>query len=187
MPNKHYETLFLGLKKNHPHSVALVQPISYLVRRVIYAALIVFMHDSPFFVTVALLCMSLALLAFVCSEHQWESSVVNWQHIVSEVGFYGCIILILYLSSVGIHSTTESDAIAWTMITVVFAFMLFNTVCIFVSSVRFLKLKILLLQRKYANLKRRRKSGKISPLMFVVDKDDDISKGGQTEDHNIED
>ncbi len=62
-------TFFLGLKKNHPHSVALVQPISYLVRRVIYAALIVFMNSMPFFLTVCLLTLSLILLAFVLAEH----------------------------------------------------------------------------------------------------------------------
>ena len=177
MPNKHYETLFLGLKKNHPHSVALVQPISYLVRRVIYAALIVFMHDSPFFVTVALLCMSLALLAFVCSEHQWESSVVNWQHIVSEVGFYGCITLIMYLSSVGIHSTTESDAIAWTMIALVFLVMLFNTVCLLYSSLRFTKLSMLHCKHNCFIAKmKRRKSCKIAPMNVNLEEKEEDKK-----------
>ena len=36
-----YKTLFYGLKKNDPHNVAIVQPLSFMLRRIIYAMVIV--------------------------------------------------------------------------------------------------------------------------------------------------
>ena len=97
----------------------------------------------PFFVTVTLLCMSLILLAFVLAEHQWESNLINWQHILSEIGFYTCIVLVLYLSSVGLHSSAESDVLGWTLISVVLTVMAINTICILTSTLKFFYLCIM--------------------------------------------
>ena len=38
-----YRTLFYGLKKNHPHNVAIVHPLLFLIRRIIYSIVIVYM------------------------------------------------------------------------------------------------------------------------------------------------
>ena len=40
-----YKTLHYGLKRNHERSVAIVHPLMFLTRRVIYAAVIVFLGD----------------------------------------------------------------------------------------------------------------------------------------------
>ena len=42
-----YSTLFLGLKLNHPHNVAILHPLSFLLRRVFFAVIIVFMPSQP--------------------------------------------------------------------------------------------------------------------------------------------
>lgn len=45
--NPRYETLFTGLKLNQPRNSAVVQPFTFIVRRILYAALIVFMPHLP--------------------------------------------------------------------------------------------------------------------------------------------
>ena len=41
--NPHYQTLFYGLKKNHPRQITVLYPIIYLLRRIVYIVLILFM------------------------------------------------------------------------------------------------------------------------------------------------
>jgi len=38
-----FKTLYYGLKMNHPHYVALVHPVVFLLRRILFATIIVFM------------------------------------------------------------------------------------------------------------------------------------------------
>ena len=61
----YYKTLFLGLKLNHPHNVAIMHPLFFLLRRVLYALIIVFLVDYPFFATTFLLLSCFAMLCFV--------------------------------------------------------------------------------------------------------------------------
>ena len=178
--NQNYSTLFFGLKKNHPHAVALVHPISFLIRRLIYAALIVFMHELPFFVTVILLCLSLALLCFLCVEHQWESALINWQHIVNEVGFYICLVLIFYLSSFGTINMAQSNAIGWTIIGLVITIMIFDVFCFMVFVYKFMRLRILRVYRYgFCSLFKTRKSKKIAPTAIQVEDLDKENKPAQ--------
>lgn len=37
-----YSTLFYGLKKNQPHNMAVLHPLVFVLRRVLYAAVILF-------------------------------------------------------------------------------------------------------------------------------------------------
>ena len=41
--NPRYKTLFYGLKKNHPRQITVLYPILYLLRRIVYIVLILFM------------------------------------------------------------------------------------------------------------------------------------------------
>ena len=75
--NPRYQTIFSGLKKNHSHNVALVHPMSFLLRRLVYAALIIFMFEMPLFVTLILLYASLGFLAYLLLESQWEDNIIN--------------------------------------------------------------------------------------------------------------
>ena len=117
--------------------------------------------------------MSLALLAFVLTEHQWDSTLLNWQHILSELGFYSCIVLVMYLCSVGLHDSNESDALGWTLIILVQVVMAINIVCIIVSYLIFCKLKC---RRCYAPQSRSRRLGrrlrKIVPIGALPESSD---------------
>ena len=64
----YYKTLFSGLKKNHSHNVAVLHPLAFLFRRVLYATIIVFMTNQPFFGSVALLTTCLMMLCFCVTE-----------------------------------------------------------------------------------------------------------------------
>ena len=67
--SRRYKTLFYGLKKNHPHNCALIHPIVFLLRRIIYTVIIIFMFDLPFYASLILLAISLALLGYVITEN----------------------------------------------------------------------------------------------------------------------
>ena len=42
-----YKTLYEGLKLNHPRNVAVIHPLFFLIRRILFACLIVFMPNIP--------------------------------------------------------------------------------------------------------------------------------------------
>jgi hypothetical protein len=93
--NRRYETLFYGLKKNHPHNCALIHPMAFLLRRIVYTMVIVFMFHKPFFGSMILLAISLSILGYVICESQWEDSLINQQHIVNEVALYICLVFVV--------------------------------------------------------------------------------------------
>ena len=66
--NSCYKTLFLGLKKNHPHNVAVIHPLIFLLRRVLYALIIVFMVNSPYFGSVLLMVSCFAMICYTVTE-----------------------------------------------------------------------------------------------------------------------
>lgn len=66
--NGRYETIFEGLKLNTAHNSALTEPIAFMIRRTIYAALIVFMPHMPQVATMALLVVCLAIFAINLAE-----------------------------------------------------------------------------------------------------------------------
>ena len=75
--NPRYSTIFYGLKKNHPHNVALVHPITFLLRRIVYSAIIIFMFHLPFFASLVLLILSLGFLMYVILERQWQDNLIH--------------------------------------------------------------------------------------------------------------
>ena len=42
-PNFVYKTLFYGLRRNHPHNVAVLHPLLFCLRRVLYAVAVIFL------------------------------------------------------------------------------------------------------------------------------------------------
>ena len=72
-----YKTLFFGLKKNHERNVAVVYPIIFLARRILYAVLILFVTRLPYLAIVILMLTCIAMLALISTEAQWEDSIIN--------------------------------------------------------------------------------------------------------------
>lgn len=58
MVNDRYRTLFYGLKRNHEHNVAVVFPVAFLLRRILYVTVILFLLKIPM--------LSLFILCFTC-------------------------------------------------------------------------------------------------------------------------
>ena len=74
-----YKTLFYGLKRNHEHNVAVLHPILFIMRRVIYSLVIIFMiGESVMFGALILILSTLFMLIFVATERQWKEKFVNW-------------------------------------------------------------------------------------------------------------
>lgn len=63
-----YRTLFNGLRKNHPHSATVVYPLTFLARRVIYSAIILFMSGVSFVGAFILSILCLFMIAYVIVE-----------------------------------------------------------------------------------------------------------------------
>jgi hypothetical protein len=67
--HKGYKTLFYGLKQNHERNVAVIHPLMYLLRRVVYALVIVFMDEITVWPVVIVMVSTLIMLAYALSEH----------------------------------------------------------------------------------------------------------------------
>ena len=63
-----YETLFFGLKRNHERNVAVTHPLMFMLRRIIYALVIVFMDEVMYYGVFIVMMSCLAMLAFACTE-----------------------------------------------------------------------------------------------------------------------
>ena len=136
--NPSYETLFLGLRKNHPHNVAVVHPLLFLVRRVMYALIIVFMVDEPFFGSVLLLLSCFMMLCFTVTEAQWEDSAMNSLHIANECSFYGvCLFLLLFTGMV--PSVYTRIFLGWCLIGFVICTIAYNMASVTYTSIKYLK------------------------------------------------
>lgn len=64
-----YKTLFYGLRHNHERNVAVIHPLMFMLRRIIYALVIVFMDKVMYYGVFIVMLSCLAMLAFACTEH----------------------------------------------------------------------------------------------------------------------
>ena len=145
--SKRYETLFLGLRKNHPHNCALVHPLAFLLRRLVFAAIIVFMFHMPFFATMILLVLNFGLLAYAVVERQWEDALTNQQHIVNETVFYVCLVLLVLFCDVSVDRDSH-QLLGWVLIGLIMALILYNLLVIGFVTVRFGRRQLLLCNYK---------------------------------------
>ena len=74
--NPRYKTLFYGLRRNHPHMAAVTHPLIFLVRRIIYSAIVLFMFHLPIVGTYLLCTICVGVIAFVIVEQQWEDHLI---------------------------------------------------------------------------------------------------------------
>ena len=66
---------------NHPRNVAVIQPLAFLLRRIIFAVIIVLMVNMMvhcIFGVFLLMLTCLFFLGFVITEMQWQSKWVNY-------------------------------------------------------------------------------------------------------------
>jgi hypothetical protein len=93
--NGRYKTLFEGLKLNQPHNSAVTYPFAFMLRRLVYAVAIVFMAHMPQIASLVMLCMTVAILAFILIENPWKDSQHQQLDIANEIFLYLVLTLIL--------------------------------------------------------------------------------------------
>lgn len=146
-PSDRYRTLFYGLKRNHPHSAAVMHPLIFLLRRIFYTSIVLFMINLPIIGAYILCVICLGMLAFIIVEKQWEESVISLQHVVNEIALY-LILLSVIGSSLPIASAAVSP-LGWFMIVVFLATLIFNMVIIVYLAILHLRMYLKRHRRKF--------------------------------------
>ena len=123
-----YKTLFFGLKHNHERNVAVIHPLMFLMRRIIYALVIVFMDDVMYYGVFIVMMSCLAMLAFALTEKQWNEPIINYQHIFNECTIY--IICLLLLCFSNFVTPPVRWFIGWILIGICFIYVIYNTIVI---------------------------------------------------------
>ena len=100
-----YSTFFTGLKRNHPRNVAVVNPLFFMLRRIIFVISVIYFIDQPIFSVITFLCLTLAMLAYGIHERQWELASINRQNIFNETILY--IVAVLFFAARGNFATVE--------------------------------------------------------------------------------
>ena len=122
--------------------MAVVHPLAFILRRVLFSFVIVLMvGDKVLFGTILLLLTCLFMLCFVAAEAQWEDNLINVQHFVNEVVLYVIFASLMCFSGV-LTKTKESAALGWLIIGLIFSFVIFNIVVIFFDLCMFIRLLI---------------------------------------------
>lgn len=92
-----HKTLYYGLKLNHARNVAIVHPVMFTLRRIIYALCIVLIATLPLLGVWIMLVGTLVMLAYAVTEWQWKARIINHQHIFNEITTYiVCIHLLMF-------------------------------------------------------------------------------------------
>ena len=88
-----------------------------MIRRLIYAALIVFIPHLSQIATMILLVTCLAILAFTLTEKPWSTPEMNKLALANETLLY--VLIILILASPSLTTDTGREALGWVIIAVV--------------------------------------------------------------------
>ena len=72
-----HKTLYYGLKLNHARNVAIVHPLMFTLRRIIYALSIVLIATLPLLGVWIMLVGTLLMLAYALVEWQWKARIIN--------------------------------------------------------------------------------------------------------------
>ena len=78
----------------------------------------------------------LLMLAYALAEHQWEDTIINYQHIVDESTIYIlCVLLLLFNNYI---SADMRYILGFLLIGICFAYVVYNTIVIIVYSLHLL-------------------------------------------------
>jgi len=136
-----YRTLFYGLKRNHPHSAAIVYPLTFLIHRIVYSAIVLFMAGLPMIGAYLMSIICILTIAYVIVEQQWEDSLIGRQQVFNEIALY-LILVIATVCALPLAPAALSP-IGWTLILIVLTTVVVNLVIIayftFPFLIRYLK------------------------------------------------
>lgn len=103
--SEYSKTLYYGLKLNHPRNVALLHPLMFTIRRLVYTLSIMLLADYQLYGVWLLMLGTCIMLIFAVTEMPWRDPLMNNQYIFNEVTIYlMCIMLLLFNSFVPIET-----------------------------------------------------------------------------------
>ena len=135
------KTLYYGLRLNHPRNVALLHPVMFTIRRLVYALSIVTLSNYPLFGVWLMMIGTCIMLAFALTEMPWRDPLVNNQHIFNELmTYFVCIILLLFNAHV---PTNTRITLGYGLIAIITIFLVYNGLIIVRKVTRLGQLMIL--------------------------------------------
>lgn len=167
--NQRYKTIFEGLKMNTAHNSAVIQPLSFMLRRIFYAALIVFMPHEPQVAMITLLSASVLMLAFAVHEKPWKDTEMQNLAVVNEVFFYVLLVLVLTCSCSTSRHSLESSILGWTIIAVVTLSIFVNLSVILANAWNHSKLLHTRYKNKQAHVAKKSKIASLSVELANLD------------------
>jgi len=131
--NPRYETIFYGLRHGTEKNVAIVHPIAFLLRRLIYAFIIVFTPEhQTFYSLVTLASLSIMMAAFVIAEKPWRYAETNKQHLMNELAIYFTMVISFVFTDRSLDGFT-ADLLGMFMITFIIGVIAYNVYLISVE------------------------------------------------------
>ena len=131
----------------------MVHPLAFVLRRVLYSIIIVFMvGDKVFFGALLLLLNCLFMLCFLASEAQWEDSLINRQHFFNEVVLYLVFAALMCFSGL-LTTVNESVSLGWLVIAIILTMIIYNASVILFDLCMYIKLLVLRYRHKIPLLK----------------------------------
>jgi len=126
--NKRYATVFAGLKLNTEHNSALVELLLFLLRRTIFAAVVVFLPEAPLVAAMIMLATSLCVLAFTIVEQPWKDPAINKLAVINEAFIHGFLVVAMGCSGVEHLDSQSNELFGWGIIVFVCLMMHVNVV-----------------------------------------------------------
>ena len=139
--SKRFKTLFYGLKLNQPRNSALVHPLMYTVRRVIYALAIVLLAHHSLFGVWILTVSTLLMLVYALNEEQWRDPIINQQHFFNEIVTYLVSLFLLIFN--GFVKVESRVTLGYILIGLVSIFLVYNGIIMLRKITRLCKLLLL--------------------------------------------
>jgi len=150
--NKRYATVFDGLKLNTEHNSAVVEPLLFLLRRTIFATVIVFLPNAPLVAAMIMLVASVCVLAFTIVEQPWKDPAHNMMAIINEVFVHGFLVVVLACASIEHLDSQSNSWLGWAIIALIC--LVVHTNLLFMIAKAYAHVK--LLQERRSNRKKAR-------------------------------
>ena len=75
--SEYSKTLYYGLKLNHPRNVALLHPLMFTIRRLVYTLSIMLLADYQLYGVWLLMLGTCIMLIFAVTEMPWRDPLMN--------------------------------------------------------------------------------------------------------------
>ena len=159
--NCRYSTLYEGLKLNTARNSAISQPLAFMLRRFIYAVVIVFMQSAPQVGILVMIAVSTLMLNFTIFEQPWKQQGMNQLAVINELSIYVVLLLVLACESLPMMSSEYVEEIfGWVIITLIWLIIHINLVTIMAEAWHHIKL----LYQYVMNYRVKKEKSKTAPV-----------------------